>query len=521
MTRYALISVFDKSGIEAFARELIRRGFQLISSGGSAAALREAGIRVEEVSALTGFPEMLGGRVKTLHPLIHGGILARRACPEDLETLKEHQIPLIDLVCVNLYPFEKVLSEGADNNRLIEMIDIGGPTLLRAAAKNHRDVIVLSDPSDYPLALRALDESDAAKALAIRQQLAQKVFARTSRYDALIADWFLSQEKAENTPEEDTSCFPRFFHPQLEKVEDLRYGENPHQKAAFYRYPDISDISLAAAEQLQGKELSYNNLQDGNAALEVLAEFDKPCVVALKHMTPCGLATANTAYRAWQKAWEADPVSIFGGIVALNREVSAEMAEEMCGIFLELIIAPSYAPEALKTFQKKKNLRVLRLPMTEKMPRQRFAMKSLNDGLLLQDLNLRKVLREDCRPMGRYEVSEADWDDLLEGFSVVKHVKSNAVVLYKDGVTVGVGAGQPNRVGACEIALKEAGDKAKGAILASDAFFPMPDTVELAIKAGIRAIIQPGGSIRDQDSIAVCDAAGIPMLATGVRHFKH
>lgn len=518
--RTALLSVFEKNGLVEFARNLTELNYRLVSTGGSARVLREAGLEVMDVSELTGFPEMMDGRVKTLHPKIHAGILARRERDDDLATLEEHGIDTVDLVCVNLYPFEKVLAAGAPEAEMIENIDIGGPTLLRAAAKNFRDVTVVCDPGDYERVVDTLRADDADQLYALRRELAGKVFATTGAYDKMIGSWFLETAPASDLSTEESS-FPRQLKLTLELQQPLRYGENPHQQAAFYRFSAQSDLSLASAQQLHGKELSYNNIQDTNAALELLYEFERPAVVAVKHMNPCGLAVADDIDTAWREAYEADPVSIFGGIVAANREVTVEMARAMHEIFLEIIIAPSFSAEALEILEQKKNIRLLTLPMTEQHPRFRQRFVSVYDGLLLQDLNEKKVTREDCKLMGTVDVAESDWNDLLEAFAVVKHCKSNAIVLYKDGVTVGIGVGQSNRVGACRIAIEQAGEKAKGAVLASDAFFPMPDTLELAVAAGIRAVIQPGGSLRDQDSVEVCDRAGIPMVATGFRHFKH
>lgn len=541
----ALLSAYDKTGLADFGRALCELGFRLVSTGGSARTLREAGLEVLDVSELTGFPEMMDGRVKTLHPRVHGGILARRDNPEDLATLKAHNIGLIDLVCVNLYPFAKVLADGAEESVMIENIDIGGPTLLRAAAKNFKDVTVICDPGDYSRVLAMLHEerrcTDAGKedteGIYLRRELAGKVFAHTAAYDKMIAEWFSLSTSASITKpisaahvehsfedqgeDEEPGDFPAHITLELDRIAPLRYGENPHQNAAFYRLPGASDLSLVRARQLHGKELSYNNLQDANAALELLHEFDTPCVLALKHMNPCGVGLADDPYEAWKKAYEADPVSIFGGIVASNRPITVPMAEEMSHIFLEIIIAPSFEKGALDILEKKKNIRLLELPMKDRDPLYASRLVSVIDGFLLQDRDLYKVSREECRTMGRFEPKEEDWDDLLNAFSVVKHCKSNAIVLYKDGMTVGIGVGQSNRVGACRLAIEQAGEKARGAVLASDAFFPMPDTLELAIAAGIRAVIQPGGSIKDQDSIDVCDKAEVPMVATGIRHFKH
>ena len=457
-----------------------------------------------EVSEITGFPEILDGRVKSLHPAIHAGILARRDNEQDLATLDELAIATIDLVCVNLYPFEEARDRGEED--LVEFIDIGGPTLLRAAAKNHQDVIVVTDPEDYDKVLARL--KDDSLDLEYRRYLAGKVFRKTSLYDQAIADWLQGEDH---------------LTLDFELQQKLRYGENPHQEAAFYRSPVVSDCSLASAKQLNGKALSYNNIQDANAALELLLEFpDEPCAVGLKHMNPCGVGFGPDIETAWDLAYKSDSMSIFGGIVALNREVTAPLARKLHSIFLEIIIAPSYSDEALKILTtKKKNLRLLELPMHDGSPKEKRRFVSVMDGLLMQSRDTKRVTREECTVMTDVEPMEEDWDDLLRAFTLVKHVKSNAILLYKDNGTVGVGMGQPNRVGAADIAIRQAGDKTKGSVMASDAYFPMPDTVELAIKHGVRAIIQPGGSIRDQDSIDVCNEAGIPMVATHTRHFVH
>lgn len=516
MQKTALLSVYDKLGLGDFAKGLIDLGYRIISSGGTSRYLEQEGIETLEVSDLTGFPEMLGGRVKTLHPVIHGGILARRSEADDLENLEVQGIGTIDLVCVNLYPFADVLARDGAEEELIENIDIGGPTLLRAAAKNFRDVWVVSDPSDYALVLREHETEDALK---VRRRLAAKVFRSTRDYDALIASYFMGETSSQEDVAE--QAYPEAYHLSAQRVQTLRYGENPHQKAAFYRYDHVSDSGLASAVQVHGKELSYNNIQDANAALELLYEFSEPCVVAVKHMNPCGIAVAETAYQAWQAAYAADPISIFGGIVVTNREVDEAMAQEMHEIFLEIIVAPSFAPAALEILQKKKNLRLLTLDMTQEKSNDAFKIVSVMDGFLLQDRDSKKVNVEDCELMTDKPPTEQEWHDLIHGFAVVKHCKSNAIVVFKDGVSLGLGVGQSNRVGAATLALEQAGDRAKGAILASDAFFPMPDTVELAAEYGISAIIQPGGSIRDKDSIDVCNERGIAMVATGIRHFKH
>ena len=531
MQKTALLSVYDKTGLTAFAQGLTNLGYRLISSGGTCRHLQEAGLEVTEVSSLTKFPEMLGGRVKTLHPVVHGGILARRENPEDLASLEAQGIQTIDLVCVNLYPFAQVLAKGGEEAELIENIDIGGPTLLRAAAKNFRDVWVVTDPSDYENVLYQVQKAQGQEpytpeVLAQRRLLAAKVFQSTFHYDQLISSYFqkatvMTDTDLTTAEMSDDQLFPDRIDIEGHRLQVLRYGENPHQRAAFYRWAEVSDSGLPAAKQLHGKELSYNNIQDANAALELLYEFDQPCVVALKHMNPCGLAVGNDIYQAWQAAYKADPVSIFGGIVAANREIDLQTAQELHEIFLEIVIAPSFSPEAFEVLSKKKNIRLLTLPMETKRSLDSLKVVSVMDGVLMQERDLRKVQREDCSLMTKAAPTDDEWDDLINGFSVVKHCKSNAIVVFKDGVTLGIGVGQSNRVGAAKLALEQAGDRAKGAILASDAFFPMPDTVEMAAQFGISAIIQPGGSIRDEDSIQVCNEKNIAMVATGIRHFKH
>lgn len=492
----ALISVSDKTGLVAFAQGLIEQGYELISTGGTMKALVEAGIEVKSISEVTQFPEMLDGRVKTLHPKVHGGLLARRDLPEHMAALEEHGIDLIDLVCVNLYPFKKTVESGADFETVIENIDIGGPSMLRSAAKNFASVIVVCDPNDYDKVLSGNYS---------RQALAAKVFAHTAQYDALIAS-YLTQEEY---PDQLTLTF--------NKVQDLRYGENPHQSAAYYESMRAG-YALSQTKQLHGKELSYNNIQDANAAIELLKEFKQPCVVALKHMNPCGVGLSSSIDEAWQKAYQADPVSIFGGIVAFNRPVNEPIAKQLSQIFLEIVIAPSFDEQALAILTQKKNIRLLQLDVDAKVYDQKKVV-SVNDGLLIQSRDVYESY--DLKVVTKTQVSQSQLADLLDAYRVVKHVKSNAIVLFKEGQTVGIGAGQMNRVGAAKIAIEQAGQKAKGSLLASDAFFPMADTVEAAAAAGVVAIIQPGGSIKDQDSIDACDRAGIAMVMTGIRHFKH
>lgn len=507
----ALISVSDKNGITEFAKELVSLGYELISTGGTKKALQEQGIPVLSVSDVTGFPEILEGRVKTLNPFIHGGLLAKQDDVNHQQQLDEHGIQAIQLVCVNLYPFQQTIAKPdvtvAD---AIENIDIGGPTMLRASAKNHQYVTVVVDPTDYQTVIDEL-KADGTTTFETRRKLAAKVFRHTAAYDALIAEYMTNLSEEEN---------PETLTVTYELKQTLRYGENPHQKAAFYKKPLGSTFSIANAVQLHGKELSYNNINDADAALQIVKEFSEPAAVAVKHMNPCGVGTGETGFEAFTKAFEADPVSIFGGIIAFNREVDAETAAKLHEIFLEIIIAPSFSEEALTILTAKKNLRLLTIPFNDaKKPE--FKMTTIEGGLLVQEQDRYTLEDANVTIATKRQPTDAEWAALKLGWKVVKHVKSNAIVVTSEDMTIGIGAGQMNRVGAAEIALKQAGSKAEGAALASDAFFPMDDTVEAAAKAGITAIIQPGGSIRDEDSIKKADEYGIAMVFTGVRHFKH
>ena len=505
--RRALISVSDKTGIVNLAKELAELGIELISTGGTYKLLIEAGVDVLPIEEVTHFEEMLDGRVKTLHPMIHGGLLFRRNDKNHVESIKKHNISPIDFVIVNLYPFvETIKKEDCSFEHAIENIDIGGPSMLRSAAKNHADVTVICDLSDTQEMIRQLKE-DGETSLDFRRFLAAKVFRLTAAYDAMIAEYLTEDD------------FPERITHTYTKVADLRYGENPHQLAAFYKTNLIEPNSLSGCNQLQGKELSYNNIQDANAALAILNEFDTPCCVAVKHTNPCGVAIAENLLLAWQKAYQADPISIFGGIVAFNGEVDATIAKGLSELFLEVILAPKYSSEALEILGTKKNVRVL---LTDDHFDRPYSMTCarVSGGLLVQTTDIVELDKEDCKVVCG-SVNDSDWNDLLFGEKVCKHVKSNAIVLVKDGMTVGIGGGQSNRVGAAKIALEQAGDKARGAILASDAFFPMPDTVELAAQYGVKAIIQPGGSIKDELSVDSCKKHKIAMVLTGVRHFKH
>lgn len=513
MAPRALLSVSDKTGLVEFARGLVDLGWELISTGGTAQTLTEAGLPVTPVAAVTGFPEILDGRVKTLHPRIHGGILARPT-PEHREQLQEQGIRPIDLVVVNLYPFRETIARpGVTPEEAIEKIDIGGPAMVRAAAKNHERVTVVVDPASYSGVLAELREQGAVSP-ATRRRLAAAAFAHTAAYDAAIAAYFQRLIRPEES-------FPANFILNGEKVQDLRYGENPHQGAAFYRLPSPPPGSLAGARQLQGKELSYNNLMDLDAAWNLACDFKEPVVAIIKHTNPCGVARAATPAAAYRLAYAADPVSAFGGIVACNRPVDGEMAGAMAEIFLEAVIAPFFTPEALAILKSKPNLRLLAAGEKAGYRTQEYQVRPVSGGFLVQEPDYHILDPEHLKVVTTRKPEAGEMEDLRFAWQVVKHVKSNAIVVAKDSVTLGVGAGQMNRVGAARIALEQAGARAKGAVLASDAFFPFSDTVEQAAAAGIAAIIQPGGSIRDEESIKAADAAGIAMVFTGVRHFRH
>lgn len=514
----ALISVSDKSGIVEFAKELSMLGVEIISTGGTYNKLKQAQIPAVEVSELTGFPECLDGRVKTLHPVIHAGLLAMRNNPSHMKQLDDLKIEPIDLVIVNLYPFkETILKEGVTRAEAVEKIDIGGPTMLRSAAKNYQDVAVVVDPKDYDKVLAELKEYGKVT-LDTKLYLMHKVFMHTSAYDTMIADYIKMERNDKSFPETLTMTF--------EKIQDMRYGENPHQAAAFYREIGKRKGSITDAVQLNGKELSFNNINDTNGALELLKEFTEPTVVACKHGNPCGVGSADNIYDAWKKAFTADKVSIFGGIVVLNRQLSLDVAEEMINVFLEVVVAPSYEEKALELLKTKKNIRILQLYDIE-VPQDDTAydLKKVNGGLIVQTIDS-KLLADDLKVVTNREPSDKEMEDLLFAWRVVKFVKSNGIALAKDKQTIGIGPGQVNRVWATKQSIEHAAeligeDATKGAVLASDAFFPFDDCVEAAHRAGITAIIQPGGSIRDEDSIKKCNEYGIAMVFTGMRHFKH
>jgi phosphoribosylaminoimidazolecarboxamide formyltransferase/IMP cyclohydrolase len=507
----ALISVSDKTGLIPLAQGLCAHGISLLSTGGSAAALRDAGLAVTDVSDHTGFPEILDGRVKTLVPQIHGGILGRRDLPAHMSQMAAHGIAPIDIVCVNLYPFAATVAAGADPETCLENIDIGGPALIRAAAKNHAHVVVLTDPAQYEDFLRTLPEG--GPDLARRRALAREAYARTAAYDAAVADWFMQQD--------DAPAFPRHFAIGGALRQTLRYGENPHQRAAFYT--NGARPGVATARQVQGRELSYNNLNDTDAAFECAAEFDAPSVVIVKHANPCGVASAPTLALAWERALACDPVSAFGGIVAVNRMLDAETAERITTIFTEVIVAPDATEAALAALAQKRNLRVL---LTSGLPDPAapgLTARTLAGGFLVQSRDAGRIAPADLRVVTRRAPTAAELDDLIFAFRVCKHAKSNAIVYARGGATVGIGAGQMSRVDSARIAgwKAEAGQGARGSVCASDAFFPFADGLEAAVAAGATAVIQPGGSVRDAEVIAAADAAGMAMVMTDLRHFRH
>lgn len=516
----ALISVSDKTGIVELAKELALLGTEIISTGGTYKRLMEAGVEAVEISDITGFPECLDGRVKTLHPAVHAGLLAMRGNPDHMEQLSRLKIDTIDIVVVNLYPFKAtILKEGVTRAEAVENIDIGGPTMLRSAAKNYQDVAVLVDPADYGRVLSELKEYGEVS-LDTKFYLMQKVFMHTSSYDTLIADYIRKQRN--------DTAFPETLTMTYEKVQDMRYGENPHQAAAFYREIGRRKGSIADAVQHNGKELSFNNINDTNGALELLKEFSEPTVVACKHGNPCGVGGADNIYDAWRKAFAADKVSIYGGIVVLNRELTLAVAEEMKSVFLEVVVAPSYEKEALELLKTKKNVRLLELKDIE-VPQQADALdlKKVNGGLIIQTIDNKLFTGEDeLKVVTDRAPSAKELEDLRFAWRVVKFVKSNGIALAKNKQSVGIGPGQVCRIWAARQAIDHAAElidenATMGAVMASDAYFPFEDCVEAAHEAGITAIIQPGGSIRDEDSIKKCNEYGISMVFTGMRHFKH
>ena len=507
----ALLSVSNKDGIVDLARFLHEGGAEIISTGGTMKTIKEAGIPVTYVSDLTGFPEVMDGRVKTLNPFVHGGILAVRDNEQHVKQMNDLGIKPIDMVVVNLYPFRETIAKpDVKEEDAIENIDIGGPAMIRAAAKNFNYVAVIVNPESYGKVIEALEKQGELTYL-LRKELAQEAFRHTSEYDAAIAAYLAKTLAPETQYPQEKAIF-------LEKVQDLRYGENPHQTAAFYRDKE-SRGGIASAKQLHGKELSFNNIVDVEAAYRIVSEFKQPAVAIIKHTNPCGTGIGKTLEEAYKKAYQADPVSAYGGIVALNRNVDEATATEVAKLFVEAIIAPGYDEKALAALQEKKNVRLLELPLLQFV--NEYDMKKVSGGMLIQTLDGAFADEKDMKVVTKRQPTAEEWEQLLFAMKVVKHVKSNAILLAKDFRTTGVGAGQMNRVGSAEIAIKQAGELATGSVLASDAFFPFADTVEVAAQAGITAIIQPGGSVRDEESIEAADKHGIAMVFSGLRHFKH
>ena len=500
MIKRALVSVFDKNGILDFSKFLQEKGIEIVSTGGTYKHLKENGVNVIEVNEVTNFPEMLDGRVKTLHPIIHAGILAIRDNEEHMNTIKSKNIETIDMVIVNLYPFFQKVRENLSFDEKVEFIDIGGPTMLRAAAKNFKDVIVISDKDDYKAVMEEINKNGDVS-VSLRKKLAGKVFNLMSAYDAAISNFLLEDEE-----------YPEYLSISYKKKQSLRYGENPHQSAAYYSCNEF-DGAMNSFEILNGKELSYNNIKDLDIAWKVACEFEEVACCGLKHNTPCGVAIGKTPFEVYKKAYDADPTSIFGGIVAINRKVDKETAEEMIKTFLEVVAAPDYDEDALEVLRSKKNLRVIKC---ENKPKANKYMVTVDGGILVQQEDLKLI--DDLKVVTEKIPTEEEMKDLIFGMKVVKYVKSNAIVAIKDGVAIGIGGGQVNRIWATEEALQ----RGKGArVLASDAFFPFRDVVDECAKNGIKAIIQPGGSIRDEESIDACNKHGIAMVFTGIRHFKH
>ena len=519
----ALISVSDKTGLLDLGRALVDRGVELLSTGGSAKALRDAGLTVIDVASVTGFPEMMDGRVKTLHPNVHGGLLALRDNPEHLAAMQKHGIAGIDLLVVNLYPFEETVAKGADYDTAIENIDIGGPAMIRAAAKNHGFVAVVTDTQDYDALLAELTENNGAITYSFRQKLALNAYARTAAYDSAVSNWMA--KTLEVTPRRKAVAGTL--------AQTLRYGENPHQSAAFYTDGQARP-GIATAVQHQGKELSYNNINDTDAAVELVAEFDLangPACVIVKHANPCGVSQASILLEAYQAAFQCDQTSAFGGIIALNQTLDGATAAEICKIFTEVVIAPDADEDARRIFAQKKNLRLLTMgPLPDVMAVSQ-TIRQVSGGYLVQDKDVGQVLPSDLKVVTKRAPSPQELSDMLFAWKVAKHVKSNAIVYVKDGATVGIGAGQMSRVDSTRIAARKAQDMAEvlgldaplthGSVVASDAFFPFADGLVTAAEAGATALIQPGGSIRDDEVIAAADAAGLAMVFTGMRHFKH
>jgi phosphoribosylaminoimidazolecarboxamide formyltransferase/IMP cyclohydrolase len=512
----AILSVTDKTGLVDFAKQLSQLGVELISTGGTAKLLRDSGIPVKDISDLTGFPEMLDGRVKTLHPKVHGGILHRRENAAHRSAVAEHGIQPIDMVVVNLYAFEKAAAKsGVHFDELIENIDIGGPSMIRSAAKNFQDVAVVTSPADYTALADEMSKSGGSLSDATKWRLAQKAFATTAAYDSAIASTLERVHANGNFELRTGQGFPQTLRMSFQKVMDLRYGENPHQKAAMYS--DGSARGVANGKQLQGKELSFNNIVDMQAAWDLAQEFDEPVVAIIKHTNPCGTAVGKTLLEAYKKALECDPVSAFGGVIGVNRVIDGAAAEEMAKLFVEVIAAPGFDDAAKAKFAAKKNLRLVEVAASD----QKWALKNVSGGMLVQDADIRPLTEADLKVVSKRPPTPEEKRALLFGWKVCKHVKSNAILYVRDGQTVGVGAGQMSRVDSCKIGAMKAQLPLKGTVAASDAFFPFPDGVEEIAKAGATAIIQPGGSVRDQEVIEAADRHGMAMIFTGVRHFRH
>ncbi|HCE66696.1 MAG TPA: bifunctional phosphoribosylaminoimidazolecarboxamide formyltransferase/inosine monophosphate cyclohydrolase [Geobacter sp.] len=512
----ALISVSYKRGIIEFSKVLASHGVEILSTGGTAKLLRDAGVNVKDVSEFTGFPEMLDGRVKTLHPKVHGGLLGMRSNPEHVSKMKEHGIENIDMVVVNLYPFEAAIAkEGCTLEDAIENIDIGGPTMLRSAAKNYPDVTVLVDSYDYAMVLDEMRDNNGAVSAKTNFGLAVKVFQHTAAYDGAISN-YLGSRLTEEVQE-----YPPTFSLQVKKMQDLRYGENPHQTAAFYVESGVNEPCVSNAQQLQGKELSFNNIIDLDAAIETVKEFEQSAAVIIKHTNPCGAALADSPLTAYLKARECDPVSAFGGIVGFNRTVDADTARELTSTFLEAVIAPGYTDEALDIFTAKKNVRVMQVPLLNSYDAKGYDLKRVTGGLMIQGRDLGMINALDCRVVTDRTPSASEYEALDFAWRVCKHVKSNAIVFTNRDQTVGIGAGQMSRVDSSKIAVQKALLPTQGTVLASDAFFPFRDGVDAAAEAGVTAIIQPGGSVRDEEVIKAANEHGIAMIFTNMRHFRH
>jgi phosphoribosylaminoimidazolecarboxamide formyltransferase / IMP cyclohydrolase len=518
--RRALISVSDKTGIADFAKGLAGLGVEILSTGGTASALREAGVDATEVSAFTGSPEILGGRVKTLHPRLHAALLARRDDPEHMATLSEQEIEPIDLVCVNLYPFEQVISgRHVDSDEAIENIDVGGPTMIRAAAKNHRSVAVVVKPESYDAVLAELEETEGDISASTRHWLANEAFAQTARYDAAISNWFGSAYED----------FPEHLAIAYEKVLDLSYGENPHQRAALYAEAGVRSHILSRVAKLHGKARSFNNVLDLEAARALCGDFDEPACVIVKHNNPCGVAVGENAMQVYERALACDPMSAFGGVIALNREVQADLGEKLHENFIEVLAAPIYEQAALDVLQQKEAIRILDAAERRAPNPEERDFRKVRGGMLIQDRDGDPEPRELMEVVTKTEPTDAQWRDLLFAWTVVRHVRSNAIVLAKDGASIGIGAGQMSRVDSVRLAIdkcreargSDAGELLSGSVIASDAFFPFADGPEAAIEAGATAVIQPGGSKRDADVIEACDKAGVAMVFTKHRHFRH